>query len=67
VRHPRHFDMQIDAIEQRPRKAGLIALQHRRRANAFVLRIALETAGTPVRDRMCKKFLQGEIGLKAMF
>jgi hypothetical protein len=41
--------MQIDAVEQRPREPGLIALQHRRRAHALMLRIALKTARTGMR------------------
>jgi hypothetical protein len=40
--------MQIDAVEQRPRESGLIALQHRRCAHALMLRNALETAGAGV-------------------
>ena len=48
MRNPRHLDLQVDAIEQRPGKPGPVALDHGRRAAATVLGIALVTAGTGI-------------------
>ena len=41
----RHFDLNVDAIEERAGDAGAIALDLQRRADAFFLRIGEKTAG----------------------
>ena len=47
----RHFDMNVDAIQQRPRNFRNVALDHWRRAVAFVAWIAKIPAGTWIRRR----------------
>jgi hypothetical protein len=45
VRHSRHFDMHIDAIEKWAAHFGQIALDHRRRAAAFARGVAMKPTG----------------------
>ena len=47
----RHFDLNVDAIEERAGDARAIALDLQRRADAFFLRIGEKTAGARVHGR----------------
>ena len=44
----RHFDLNVDAIEERAGDAGTIALDLQRRADAFFLRVGEKAAGARV-------------------
>ena len=44
----RHFDLNVDAVEERAGDAGAIALDLQRRADAFFLRIGEKAAGTRI-------------------
>jgi hypothetical protein len=45
----RHFDLNVDAVEERAGDARAIALDLQRRADAFLLRIGEKAAGTSLR------------------
>ena len=44
----RHFDLNVDAVEERAGDTGAIALDLQRRADAFLLRVGEKAAGTRV-------------------
>ncbi len=48
VRHGRHFDMQVDAVEHRPADLGQVALDDPRRTPALPRGVAVEPARTSV-------------------
>ena len=45
----RHFDLDVDAVEQRAGDFGAVALDLQRRAGAFLLRVGEIAAGTSLR------------------
>src|SRR5438046_2159437 len=50
-RHPRHLDVEIDAVEERPRHARAVAVDERRRAAAGAGAVAEVAAGARVHRR----------------
>ena len=49
VTQGRHFDLDVDAVEQRSGDARAVTLDLQRRADAFLLRIAQKAARIPLR------------------
>ena len=49
IAQSRHFDLNVDAVEQRAGDLGAVALDLQRRAGAFLLRIGEKAAWAPLR------------------